>query len=151
MSKRRHRSRPQAESENSQGNINQNNNPFGINPAQLMNMLGGNLDMSGLNNMISSMNMDGFDLSNLNLGSLQGMFPGMGGSPQGGNSTSATMGDLSNFNFGGLGGASGGANESYYDDDNIQMLMAIRSIVDTKRGRFIDKIIQMYNQGAFKD
>ena len=33
----------------------------------------------------------------------------------------------------------------------MQMLKAIRSIVNGERGAFIDKIILMYNDGAFDD
>lgn len=41
------------------------NNPFGIDPKQLLGMLGGNMDMGRLNNMLSSMNRDGFDFSSI--------------------------------------------------------------------------------------
>ena len=37
------------------------------------------------------------------------------------------------------------------NDENMQMLKAIRSIVNGERGAFIDKIILMYNDGAFDD
>ena len=37
------------------------NNPFGINPQQLISMLGGN--MNGIGNILSSMNRNGFDFA----------------------------------------------------------------------------------------
>ena len=37
------------------------------------------------------------------------------------------------------------------NDENIQMLRAIRTIVNGERGKFIDKIITMYNDGIFDD
>ena len=45
-------------------NIN-NNNPFGIDPMQLMSLLGGNFDISNMTNMLASMNTNGFNLGNL--------------------------------------------------------------------------------------
>ena len=42
-----------------------NNNPFGIDPMQLLGLLGGNFDMRNMNNMLASMNTNGFNLNNL--------------------------------------------------------------------------------------
>lgn len=161
MSKRRHRSRPQQEEQNNMGqnNMNQNNNPFGINPTQLLSMLGGNFDMGGLNNMLSSMNMDGFDLGNLNLGNLQNMFSGMpgmqGNNQQMGNINLGNLGNLNDFSggFNQDGFNAGGFNNGGFtgEDENIQMLMAIKAIVDPRRASFIDKVIQKYNEGMFND
>ncbi|MFQ6999882.1 MAG: hypothetical protein ACLRRH_00775 [Clostridium sp.] len=39
------------------------NNPFGINPQQLLNMFGGNMDMNKLGNILSSMNREGFNIN----------------------------------------------------------------------------------------
>ena len=61
MSKRRRRRREKEERRNSDL---MNNSPFGINPLQLMSMLGSNIDMSQIGNMLSSMKMDGVDLNN---------------------------------------------------------------------------------------
>ena len=41
-------------------------------------------------------------------------------------------------------------NEVLYDDENIQMLIAIKSIVDPKKAAFIERIIEAYNKGDFK-
>ena len=40
-----------------------NNMPFGINPSQLMNLFGGNIDFNQIGNMLSSMKIDGLDLN----------------------------------------------------------------------------------------
>ena len=36
------------------------------------------------------------------------------------------------------------------DDENIQMLIAIKSIVDSRKANFIDKVIEAYNNGHFR-
>ena len=45
--------------------MNANNNPFGIDPMQLLGLLGGNFDMRNMSNMLASMNTNGFNLNNL--------------------------------------------------------------------------------------
>ena len=86
MSKRKRRRRE--ERVNSQASSNLGSNiPFGINPAQLMNLLGGNVDLNQIGNMLSSMRNDGIDLNNYNLN-------------QGNNNQSNPMG----FDFGPLQG-----------------------------------------------
>lgn len=184
-----------------------NNNPFGINPSQLMGMLG-NIDMGQIGNLLSSMNKDGFDLNNLNLGAIQNMMPGMSGS-NGMNGFSGMNGgqknqDLSPMekimseidmkdnqglssvqdmiaNMGNLQGMQSNVNnkevinnsskkESGRDnignnkknknkenvtdvqvDENIEMLMSIRKIVNYDKAKFIDKVIELYNNGVFED
>ena len=73
MAKHKHRNRePSPENRNNMNNNNNmnninnmNNNPFGIDPFQLMGLLGGNVDMRNIGNMLSSMNTNGFNLGNL--------------------------------------------------------------------------------------
>lgn len=86
MAKHRRREQEPVRNNNNNTNNNINNNPFGIDPMQLMNLLGGNFDM---NSMLKSMNTNGFNLANLeplakmagiNLGS-NGMFNNMNQSP----------------------------------------------------------------------
>lgn len=184
-----------------------NNNPFGINPSQLMGMLG-NIDMGQIGNLLSSMNKDGFDLNNLNLGAIQNMMPGMSGS-NGMNGFSGMNGGQNNqdlspmekimseidmkdnqglssvqdmiANMGNLQGMQSNVNnkevinnsskkeigrdnignnkrnknkENVTDvqvDENIEMLMSIRKIVNYDKAKFIDKVIELYNNGAFED
>ena len=170
MSKRKHKSRGntrrEVASENrNNANINNanntmnnrqtyNNGPFGINPNQLLSSMFGNIDMNQINSLLQSMNTQGFDFNNLNLGNLMGNMNPM---------TSSTNQRSNNSN--------GNKETSYKDqeeetkdinnsiledkinrnDENIQMLKAIRSIVNGERGAFIDKIILMYNDGAFDE
>jgi len=142
MSKRRHRnSRRDANNDNANNRQQFSNNPFGINPAQLLSMFG-NIDMNQINNMLQSLNTDGFDFNNLNLGPLQNMMSG-NGHVQGKQERQASgrtpeKSKNHKINIGN-------------DDENIQMLMAIRSIVSEDKALFIDKIINLYNEGAFDD
>ena len=170
MSKRKHKSRGDTRREvtrenrnnaninNANNNMNNrqtyNNGPFGINPNQLLSSMFGNIDMNQINSLLQSMNTQGFDFNNLNLGNLMGNMNPM---------TSSTNQRSNNSN--------GNKETSYKDqeeetkdinnsiledkinrnDENIQMLKAIRSIVNGERGAFIDKIILMYNDGAFDE
>lgn len=142
MSKRKHRTSRKEPSNGSESNRQQlNNNPFGINPAQLLSMFG-NIDMNQINNMLQSMNTEGFDLNNLNFGPLQNLVNG-NGSMQGrqgrpSNNKSSVVDKEPKINI---------SNE----DENIQMLIAIRSIVDEDKALFIDKVIKLYNEGVFDD
>lgn len=64
----KHRRREQEPSMNDSINnnmMNSNNNPFGIDPMQLLGLLGGNFDMRNMSNMLASMNTNGFNLNNL--------------------------------------------------------------------------------------
>lgn len=72
MSKHKHRNRePSSENMNNINNMNNmrmngnNNNPFGIDPFQLMGLFGGNIDMSSIGKILASMNTNGFNLGNL--------------------------------------------------------------------------------------
>ncbi len=66
MAKHRRREQEPSVNENMNRNMmNANNNPFGIDPMQLLGLLGGNFDMRNMNNMLASMNTNGFNLNNL--------------------------------------------------------------------------------------
>lgn len=152
MSKRKHRNRSDNKNDNNQNSNNSNNvnnnrgqfnnNPFGINPNQLLSMFG-NIDMSQISNMLQSMNTQGFDLNNFNLGPLQDL---MGSSPK----VNERSGQSSKANEG-MKSTNDGNISMERNDENIQMLRAIRSIVGEERAEFIDKIIQHYNDGTFDD
>ncbi|WP_066895369.1 hypothetical protein [Clostridium nigeriense] len=172
MSKRKRRRREEFRRED----IN-NATPFGINPAQLMSLLGNNMDFNQIGNMLSSMKIDGLDLNNFNLnpknnnetnrsgfdlGPLQGFMNGLGlGGSNLSNNNSNVFGSMDNNqkefevqevneehknNF----------EESFQEEDfleedeNIQMLIAIKSIVDSKKAHFLDRVIEEYNKGNFK-
>lgn len=176
MSKRKRRRREDYIRED----INNINTPFGINPNQLMRLLGNNIDFNQIGNVISSMNSDGLDLNNFNLnssnnnqnnrnsfdlGPLQGIMNGLG---LGGNNLSNNTSDgldeeesvnkefeveeikeehKNNFeeSF-----QESFEEEFLEEDENIQMLIAIKSIVDPKKANFLDRVIEEYNKGSFK-
>lgn len=166
MSKRKHKNRSDTRREGTSDNRNNanvnantnsrptyNNGPFGINPNQLLSSMFGNIDMNQINSLLQSMNTQGFDFNNLNLGNLMGAMNPMGSSM---NQNSNGM----NFNKESNNDeeeTSEVVNDDILDgkvdrnDENIQMLKAIRSIVNGERGAFIDKIILMYNDGVFDE
>lgn len=138
-----------------------NNNPFGINPQQLLSILGGNFNMNGLGNILSSMNMDGFDLNSMS--NLMGMNSDF--SPNNGfnnrnenndlkdkdnkpNNESITIDKeidegeekIEQIRFENL-------DENKKNNEDIQLLIALRDIVDPKRVEFLNKIIDMYDKG----
>lgn len=168
MSKRKHKSRSDTRREvtsenrnnanmnnNASNNMNNrqtyNNGPFGINPNQLLSSMFGNIDMNQINSLLQSMNTQGFDFNNLNLGNLMGNM----------NPMAASVNQNSNINkevnHRDEDEDSKVANSSIFEenidrnDENMRMLKAIRSIVSGERGEFIDKIILMYNDGAFDE
>lgn len=208
MSKKREKKRsqecncPNCQKKSGKLNSGLGDNPFGINPTQLMGLLG-NVDMGKIGNILSSMNKDGFDLNNLNLGSIQNMMSnnkgdvnnqnlsamqkmmaGMGiKDNQGGPSIEdmiKNMGNFQNMQKDMNNGANNNTNlnskqsndisrnkknrngnnkkesaikidENIKVDENIDMLLAIKKIVNYDKAKFIDKIIELYNNGEFEE
>lgn len=178
MSKRKRRRREERRSSETSSNLG-NSAPFGINQAQLMNLLGGNVDFNQIGNMLSSMKIDGLDLNNFNLnqvnnnqpnrtgfdfGPLQGMMNNLGvGNINMQDSNTSTFNSVDNnahiekFEKEDFNEEVNLENEENFleedfleEDENIQMLIAIKSIVDSKKAIFIDKVIEAYNKGDFK-
>ena len=169
MSKRRHKSRRDNTTENRRRQMQQQrqtqqqaqqpqyNGPFGINPAQLLSMFG-NIDMNQINNMLQNINRDGIDFNNFNLGMLQNLMGNNGGRTDNVNSVNNINNDNSesvvneemdifnedlpknNRNF-----------QVDVNDENMQLLRSLRNIVSIERVPFVDKIIELYAKGAFKD
>ena len=129
MSKKKHKEKRASNINNMRNPM---NNPFGINPQQLLNMLGGNMDMNKLGNILSSMNMDGFNLNNINSQMNNENFNMNNESKEYNNTV-----DSENIN-------------GKAEDDNMEFLLSLRKIVDSNRLDFIDKIIELYEKGAFK-
>ena len=168
MSKRKHKSRSdtrrEVKSEN-RNNTNMNNNasnnmnnrqtynngPFGINPNQLLSSMFGNIDMNQISSLLQSMNTQGFDFNNLNLGNLMGNMNPMGTSMNQNSNWNKEVDNRDEEE------EDMSVNSSIFEgsidrnDENMKMLKAIRSIVSGERGEFIDKIILMYNDGAFDE
>ena len=159
--------------QNTNNRQNQNTNygnPFGINPNQLLSMFG-NIDMNQINNMLQSMGSDNIDFNNLNLGSIQNLMNGFNGGMPGGNSTNQNKSNnskqnnkkhteedidlnlddlnLDDLNLDDLNLDDLNLNSNNnINDENIQMLISLRSFVDEERKIFIDRIIKVYNEGG---
>ena len=168
MSKRKHKSRSDTRREvrsengnntnmnnNASNNMNNrqtyNNGPFGINPNQLLSSMFGNIDMNQISSLLQSMNTQGFDFNNLNLGNLMGNMNPMGTSI---NQNSNWNKEVDNRDEDQEDNSVEGSifqDSIDRNDENMKMLKAIRSIVGGERGEFIDKIIHMYIDGAFDE
>lgn len=172
MAKHKHREQdPIINDTNS--NTNNKNIPFGIDPMQLMGLLGGNFDMNNMGNMLSSMNTNGFNLGNL--GSIAQMMGlnldnnflqgNMNNSNNDSNknmysNVNRNMKSYSNNNTSPKSNVSTNIdkndkkstdNKNVKDsDENLDFLMALRSYVHPDRIQFIDKIIEAYKSGEFK-
>ena len=175
MSKRKRRRREEVRKDDINTNA-----PFGINPAQLMGLLGNNVDFSQIGNMLSSMKMDGLDLNNFNLnnqvssqttkpssdlGPLQGFMSSLGLNDIGKNNNSNMFNGINNTEdvvnsvneedeiseeHTNISQEEFDKEEFLEEDENIQMLIAIKSIVDSKKALFLDRVIEEYNRGMFK-
>lgn len=210
MSKKRRRHRRDREDIASvQGEFN-NNLPFGINPNQLLSLLGENFDLNNLGNMMSSMKDNGVNLNNFNPNSAaQDQQVNNSSNLNNGNNTNSmnntnnmnNMNSGNGYDFGGLQGiinalgmngfnqANSNFNNTFNEenigindevmneidkeeerdfkdrgdeeylevselnnnimeeDENIQMLISIKSIVDDRKADFIDKVIEAYKKG----
>ncbi len=163
MSKRRHKSRRDNTTENRRRQMRQQrqtqqqaqqpqyNGPFGINPAQLLSMFG-NIDMNQINNMLQNINRDGIDFNNFNLGMLQNLMGNNGGrtdNVNNDNNETVINDEMDIFND-----DLQKNNRKFQvdiNDENMQLLKSIRNIVSVERVPFVDKIIELYAKGAFKD
>ncbi|WP_160692994.1 hypothetical protein [Clostridium sp. C2-6-12] len=172
MAKHKHREQS-ARINDANNNINSNANksiPFGIDPMQLMGLLGGNFDINNMGNMLSSMNTNGFNLGNL------GSIAKMMGINLDNNFLQGNM-STQNNDFNKNGHTNINQNKSYStnaktnvnqsvdknnkkdisekelkdNDVNLEFLMALRSYVHPDRVKFIDKIIEAYKNGEFED
>lgn len=143
-----------------------NKSPFGINPMQIMNMLGGNMDMGQLGNMMSSLKMDGLDLNNINLGG-NNTVPNNNGNPIGDFGLGSLENMMKNLGLGNQVNQNIDTEKErmknnnlniedesflkYEDsDENIRLLESIKNIVDPSKIDFIDKIIEAYENGSIK-
>ncbi|MBS5938293.1 hypothetical protein E5347_07825 [Clostridium sartagoforme] len=204
MSKKRRRHRREREDiAGVQGELN-NNLPFGINPNQLLSLLGENFDLNNLGNMMSSMKDNGVNLNNFNpnsaaqnqqvnnssnlnnvnnannmnninsgngydFGGLQGIINALG--MNGFNQSNSNLNNTFNEENIGINDEvmneidkeeerdlKDGGDEEYLEegelnnnimeeDENIQMLISIKSIVDDRKADFIERVIEAYKKG----
>ena len=171
----KHKHREQSARVNDTNNFNNSNKsiPFGIDPMQLMGLLGGNFDINSMGSMLSSMNTNGFNLGNL------GSIAKMMGINLDNNFLQGNMGNQNNDlnknthtninqnkqhnNVSMKGNVNQNNNlnknvkrdtndnELKESDVNLRFLVALRSYVHPDRVKFIDKIIEAYKNGEFKD
>lgn len=181
MAKHKRREQQPVMNDNNMNN-NNNNNPFGIDPAQLMGLLGGNIDMNAMGNMLASMNTNGFNLGNLGpIAKMAGLNLGNNFQQENRNNN-AMNGNINmhpnsmngNFNMGQNMNYSNNSNPNvnYKNqtqneknskntvnnngkdnpyDSNLEFLMSLRSFAHPNRIKFIDRMIELYKSGAFKD
>lgn len=172
--------------------------PFGINPNQLLSLLGENFDFNNLGNMMASMKDNGVNLNNFNpnlstqnqqennsnninntnnfngvngydFRGLQGVINALGingfNNQQNGNFNDGAdedniaindevIGEIDSkeedFNEEGIEEELDGEelnNSIMEEDENIQMLISIKSIVDDRKADFVDRIIEAYKKG----
>jgi hypothetical protein len=174
MAKHKHRDQS-ATINDANNNINSNVNnksiPFGIDPMQLMGLLGGNLDMNNMGNMLSSMNTNGFNLGNLgsiakmmgiNLDNnfLQGNMNNQNSDFTKNNHTNinqnkpyVNMNTKSSVNQNMDKNIKKDKNDKELkeNDENLRFLMALKSYAHPDRIKFLDKIIEAYKNGEFKE
>lgn len=175
MAKHKHREQdPIINDTNTNSTTNNKNIPFGIDPMQLMGLLGGNFDMGNMGNMLSSMNTNGFNLGslgslaqmmglNLDNNFLQGNMNNQDNDINKNMYSNVNRNTKSypNNNTGSKSSASSNADKNNKkstsnknvkeNDPNLDFLMALRSYVHPDRINFIDKIIGAYKNGEIKD
>lgn len=171
----KHKHREQSARINDAGNFNNKSTPFGIDPMQLMGLLGGNFDINSMGNMLSSMNTNGFNLGNLgSIAKMMGLnldnnFLQGNMSNQNNDFSKNTHANVNtnvnqnkpynNMNYTSTANQNMDKNtnkdisekELKEKDVNLKFLMALRSYVHPDRIKFIDKIIEAYKNGEFKD
>ncbi|HCW53305.1 MAG TPA: hypothetical protein DG753_06125 [Clostridium sp.] len=204
MAKHRHKEQESSVNNKNKDNMNSmnNNNPFGIDPVQLMNLLGGNFDMTNMTNMLASMNTNGFNLGNLGpLAQMAGLnldnnmmygngFPNPNdtmnnnGMNHGNNINSGNinnknvMPSMNNINLGnnkenssdtansikkseqekGIKEAKVSSNSANANtkvkitqNNDLEFLVSLKGIVNQEKIPLINKMIELYKSGAFKD
>ena len=176
MSKHRHKNKNKYSRVNNMNENGQNNyapinsNPFGINPQQLLSLLGSGFTMNGLGNILSTMNMEGFDLNsisnnigmnNYNSNINKNNTRNINNSFQRNNEEIKIDNESKNINE----QVDKNINEDKYEevreedenledytqfDEDIELIISLKSIVDPRRIPFLDKIIDKYYKGEFK-
>ncbi|WP_297424300.1 hypothetical protein [Clostridium sp.] len=180
MAKHKHREQDSARNEtNNNMNASRNSNiPFGIDPMQLMGLLGGNIDLNNMGNMLASMNTNGFNMGNLSsIAQMMGLnldnnlfqgnvnnqnndfnknlYPNFNqnmkeqSNPVNTNPVNSKSAENQNAD---KNNKKNVVNKNIKDNDvNLEFLMALRNFVHPDRIRFIDKIIEAYKRGELKD
>ena len=180
MAKHKHREQDPVMKENNTNAVNNKNIPFGIDPMQLMGLLGGNFDINSMGNMLASMNTNGFNFGNLNsIAKMMGLnldnnlFQGNTNNTDNNknmySNTTQSMNDMGNMTS--KGNMSNNITQKNMDnsdsernvkknvsnknnkenDVELEFLIALRNYVHPDRIRFIDKIIEAYKRGDLNE
>ena len=174
MAKHKHKNRDSMQNNNEMNNNNNmqntNSNPFGIDPFALMNLLGGNMDMRNLGNVLSSINTNGFNIGNLeNIAKMAGinlnaMNNNMNGINSMMNTHNYTNNEPNNVSAQELNDdiedidieskqKKSKKNEKKQgniikeEDENLIFLKQLRNYIHPDKAAFIDKIIKLYTEG----
>lgn len=174
MAKHKHREQDPIRNDNNNANTANKNIPFGIDPMQLMGLLGGNFDMNNIGNMLASMNTNGFNLGNLgSIAQMMGLnldnnFP-QGNMTNLNNDFNKNMQSNTNQNMKAYSSntnsksteasnveknnkkSTTNTKSAREKDVNLEFLMALRNYVHPDRIKFIDKIIEAYKNGDFQE
>ena len=159
---------------NIDNNMNMSPNPFGIDPFQLMNLLGGNVDMNSIGNMLSSMNTNGFNLGNLehianmaginfnnlnNMNNLNGMMNNSKLNNNASTKSSDSAQELndeiedidismeSNKKEAGKKRTHKRGEKVSEDDENLIFLKQLQTYIHPEKKEFIERIIKVYCEG----
>ncbi|WP_459480846.1 hypothetical protein [Clostridium saccharoperbutylacetonicum] len=179
MAKHKHRDQESTRNDtNASANTNNSTRssiPFGIDPMQLMGLLGGNFDMNNMGNMLASMNTNGFNLGNLNsIAQMMGLnldnnlfqnsmtnqnvdnnkiYPNMSQNPKKySNNTNSKSAENSYVDRSSKKSENSGSSKSIKENDpNLEFLMALKNYVHPDRARLINKIIEAYKTGEFDE
>lgn len=165
MSKHRHReSRGINSSIDCRNNRTENNQPFGINIQQLLNMLGGNVDINGITSILSLMNRNGFDLnsisnqfgsqrSNSNFSSKARQPEDIKDAKEDIENIDVENTDIENIDVEKekIENIDKENTIEVEEDENIIFLKKIREIVNLDKKIFINKIIEMYQSEVIKN
>ncbi|MGL5820231.1 MAG: hypothetical protein ACRCYE_01195 [Sarcina sp.] len=152
MSRKKHREKRK--------DMNYDNN-IGVNPNIMELLQGSNLDINKINTLISAMNQDGFDINSLasllNNGAINNL-PNSNNMGFDMSTINNMLNNLDNYNNN-FKGNTNYQNENYQNinnfknidsDENIEMLQAIKSVVNPKKAKFLDRVIEMYKRGEIK-
>lgn len=115
------------------------NSPFGINPSELLSMLGGNFNMNGLGNLLANMNLEGFNLNSMKNNIHKENKANYNTNDNYKNEKDSVEVDRVEMD----------ADEE--NDKNIQMLIALKTIVSPDRIEFIDRIIKLYKNDIIEE
>lgn len=115
------------------------NSPFGINPSELLSMLGGNFNMNGLGNLLANMNLEGFNLNSMKNNIHKESRANY-------NTKDNDIDEKDSFE---VDSVKMDSNEE--NDKNIQMLLALKTIVAPDRIEFIDRIIKLYKEDIVEE